>query len=825
MKRRTKQYVHQANNGRKKIVFEPGDWVWLQLRKDRFPEKRRSKLLTRGDGPFQVVERINDNAYKLDLPGEYGVSASFNIADLSPFDVGDDLSANPSQEWENDISQGAGHANHTHGNGAEFAQDPLSLPSGPITSGAEFGQDPLSLPSGPIIRLRAKRFKEALNGLIQEWPTPTTISQVRSFHGFASFYRRFVRDFSSLATPLTEVIKKNVSFKWGKEQEKAFNLIKEKLTNAPLLVLPNFAKTFEIECDALGIGVGAVLMQEGRPVAYFSEKLSGAALNYPTYDKEMYALVRALENWQHYLWPKEFVIHTDHESLKHLKGQQRLNKRHVKWVEFIETFPYMIRYKQRKENVVADALSRMYALLSMLDTKLLGFEYIKDLYVQDSDFGDVFNACEKVAFGKFYRHDGFLFRETKLCLPMCSLRELLVREAHGGGLMGHFGVAKTLGILHEHFFWPHMKRDVERICEKCITCKQAKSKLKPHGLYSPLPIPSEPWTDISMDFVLGLPRTKRGRDSVFMVVDRFSNMAHFIECHKTNDASHIADLFFKEIVRLHDMPRTIVSDRDAKFLSYFWKTLRGKLGTKLLFSTTCHPQTDGQTEVVNRTLSSLLRAIIKKNLKTWEDCLPHAEFAYNRSIHSATKFSPFEIVYGFNPLSPLDLTSLPVSECVNLDGKKKAEFVKMIHEKARLNIERRTKQYVHQANKGRKKIVFEPGDWVWLDLRKDRFPEKRHSKLLPRGDGPFQVVERINDNAYKLDLPGEYGVSASFNVADLSPFDVGDDWRANPSQEGENDELDMLIIHMGMELNLHKTLCHFLVAQLQEKGGYLYDIF
>jgi hypothetical protein len=332
-----------------------------------------------------------------------------------------------------------------------------------------------------------------------------------------------------------------------------------------------------------------------------------------------------------------------------------------------------------------------------------------------------------------------------------------------------------------------MKRDVERIYEKCITCKQAKSKLKPHGLYTPLPIPSEPWTDISMDFVLGLPRTKRGRDSVFVIVDRFSKMAHFIACHKTDDASHIADLFFKEIVRLHGMPKTIVSDRDANFLSYFWKTLWGKLGTKLLFSTTCHPQTDGQTEVVNRTLSSLLRAIIKKNLKTWEDCLPHAEFAYNRSIHSATKFSPFEIVYGFNPLSPLDLTSLPVSERVNLDGKKKAEFVKMIHEKARLNIERRTKQYVHQANKGRKKVVFEPGDWVWLHLRKDRFSEKRRSKLLPRGDGPFQVVERINDNAYKLDLPGEYGVSASFNVADLSPFDVGDDLRANPSQEGEND--------------------------------------
>jgi hypothetical protein len=314
-------------------------------------------------------------------------------------------------------------------------------------------------------------------------------------------------------------------------------------------------------------------------------------------------------------------------------------------------------------------------------------EYIKELYAEDHEFCKEYRACEKIASGMFFRLDGFLFRENKLCVPNCSMRELLVQESHGAGLMGHFGVAKTLAILQDHFYWPHMKRDVERICGKCVTCRQAKSKVQPNGLYTPLPIPSEPWIDISMDFVLGLPRTKRGRDSIFVVVDRFSKMAHFIPCHKTDDASHVADLFFREIVRLHGMPRTIVSDRDAKFLSYFWKTLWCKLGTKLLFSTTCHPQTDGQTEVVNRTLSTLLRAIIRKNIKTWEECLPHVEFAYNRAVHSATKFSTFEIVYGFNPLTPLDLSPLPLTEHVNLDGKKKADFVKQIHEKARLNIE------------------------------------------------------------------------------------------------------------------------------------------
>ena len=157
----------------------------------------------------------------------------------------------------------------------------------------------------------------------------------------------------------------------------------------------------------------------------------------------------------------------------------------------------------------------------------------------------------------------------------------------------------------------------------------------------------------------------------------------------------------------------------------------------------------------------MLRSIIKKNIRTWEDCLPHVKFAYNHTVHSSTKMSPFKVVYGFNPITPLDLLPLPQEQATNRDGQAKAEYVKKLHQQVKENLERRTQQYEKQANKGRKRVTFDVGDWVWVHFRKERFPAQRRSKLLPRGDGPFQVLEKVNDNAYKIDLPGEYTVSAT----------------------------------------------------------------
>ncbi|KAK1596218.1 hypothetical protein QYE76_018557 [Lolium multiflorum] len=532
---------------------------------------------------------------------------------------------------------------------------------------------------------------------IHNWPTPTNVGQVRSFHGLAGFYRRFVKDFSTIACPLNELTKKNVPFVWGKAQQKAFDELKKRLTEAPLLALPDFTKTFEIECDASGLGIGGVLMQNGKPVAYYSEKLDGARLNYPIYDKELYALVRVLEVWQHYLWPKEFVIHSDHESLKYLKSQHNLNKRHAKWVEFIESFPYVIKYKKGKENVVADALSRKITLLL---TRL------------------EFHCSVDRGFDDFYLHDGYLFKANKICIPESSLRKLLLQESHGGGLMGHFGRDKTLSMLSTHYYWPRMKRDVERLCNRCTTCLQAK-----------------------------------------------------------------------EVVRLHGIPASIVSDRDVKFMSYLWKSLMAKFGVKLLFSSSSHPQTDGQTEVVNRSLSTLLRTLVKKNLKSWEDCLPHAEFAYNRAKHSTTLRSPFMIVYGFEPPTALDILPLPLHQRINMDFDERTTAMKKLHEETRATIQDHVLRQATRINAKKKERVFEEGDLVWVHLRKERFPQERNSKLKPRGDGPFKVLKRINNNAYVIDIPtSKYLVSNTFNVSDLSPHhgdEEGQESRTTLSQGGE----------------------------------------
>ncbi|GJV31020.1 RNA-directed DNA polymerase [Tanacetum coccineum] len=626
---------------------------------------------------------------------------------------------------------------------------------------------------------------------IQDWPVPQTIQQVRSFHGLASFYRRFIKNFSTIVAPMTEVTKYK-HFEWNPQAQLAFEELKRQLSSTPVLALPCFTDVFEVECDASGVGIGAVLSQSGRPIAYFSEKFNEAKRRYTTYDKEFYAIIRALDHWQHYLISKEFILHSDHEALKYIQGQHKLQPRHAKWVEFLQVFNFTIKHKSGRLNKGADALSRKYSLLNHLQPKFTGFELLKQEYPSDPDFGALFLSCEKTqnhAMGDFHIFSGFLFKQQRLCIPRHSIRLVLIQETHEGGLAGHLGIDKTTHLLRAHFFWPKLARDVEHLVRRCLPCHRAKSHSSPHGLYMPLPVPVAPWEDVSLDFITGLPRTQHQKDSVMVVVDRFSKMAHFVACHTTYDAVQVANLYFKEIVRIHGVPKTMVSDRDVKFLSHFWLTLWRKLGTKLKFSTSSHPQTDGQTEVTNRTLGSLLRALITTNLKQWEDLLPRAEFAYNRAPNKTTGLSPFEVVYGLNPSTPLDLAALDTTSKFSKEASDLAAEIKTIHQKVHDRITKNNELIKYRRDKGRKHILFKPGDLVWLHMRKERFPAKRRSKLSPRSDGPFKILEKVNDNVYKINLPGN--VSTSCNVADLQPYFDPEEplpsLRTNSSDEGEDD--------------------------------------
>ena len=376
-------------------------------------------------------------------------------------------------------------------------------------------------------------------------------------------------DFSSLAAPLTDLLK-TTPFEWTALAERAFQQIKLALTSAPVLCLPDFNKLFDVATDASGSGVGAVLSQDLHPVSFFSEKLSKPRSRYSNYDRELYAVVQALKLWRHYLLHREFTLYSDHEALCFLHSQKKLSARHGRWVETLQDYSFSLRHRPGRENRVANALSRQTHTLQ-ISQAVIGFDRLPLAYRECPDFREHWGQLAQFAsnYPDYRVGAGFLFFRDRLCVPSGSTRDFLIWELHGGGLAGHLGITKTTQALERRYYWPHLRRDTRRMIGRCSICTIGKMTKQNTGQYLPLPVPDSPWQEVSLDFVLGLPRTRRQLDTILVVIDRFSKMAHFVACSKTTDAAHTARLFFNQIVCLHGVPRCIVSDRDVRFTSTF----------------------------------------------------------------------------------------------------------------------------------------------------------------------------------------------------------------------------------------------------------------
>jgi hypothetical protein len=286
---------------------------------------------------------------------------------------------------------------------------------------------------------------------IKNWPSPKNVFEVRSFHGLASFYKKFIQIFSGISAPMMDTVKKRHKyFHWIEEAEKRFNLLKKKITEQPILVFPDISKTFQVKCDTNGFAIGAVLRQDDKSVVYFSEKLNEVKIKYSIYDKEFYAVIQALKKWRHYFVPKEFVLYNDNHALQFMTQQGNLNQKHAKWVKFIQNFTFLNKHISRTANKVIDALNRKCLMMQEFRVKTLGFDNLKEMYKDDPYFKEAYEASENPILRErshwidYMIQDGLLSRGNQLCIPKCSMRENLLKVKHSGGLVGHFSHDKTL---------------------------------------------------------------------------------------------------------------------------------------------------------------------------------------------------------------------------------------------------------------------------------------------------------------------------------------------------------------------------------------------
>jgi RNase H-like domain found in reverse transcriptase/Reverse transcriptase (RNA-dependent DNA polymerase)/Integrase zinc binding domain/Chromo (CHRromatin Organisation MOdifier) domain len=624
---------------------------------------------------------------------------------------------------------------------------------------------------------------------VADWERPRTVRDVRAFLGFTGFYRYFIPGYSAIARPLIHLTKKATPFHWEAPQVKAFETLKTLMCRQPILRQPDYTQPFFLSTDASAYGVGAVLSQEGElnprtkkptqhPIAYYSATFTPTERNYDIYERELLAVLKALEHWRPHLAATEIpvTVLTDHANLTFWKNPKKVNRRVARWFATLQDYNLVIKHVPGKLHAAPDMLSRPPGA---------------DRGEEDNQ--DVVLLPPESFIRTTPGHEKGDTPEGRLTVPPDeTLKRDILRLCHDRPTAGHPGRDQTLANVQAHYWWPGMRAWVANYVRGCATCQQSKNITHPRKvpLYR-IPVPPEalPFQVVAMDLITQLPRCD-GSDAILTIVDHgCSRAALFLPCATTITGEGVAKLYFENVYRWFGLPSKVISDRDPRFTSHFTKALCAQLGVNQNVSTAYHPQTDGLSERKNQWVEQYLRLLTSNQQEDWARWLPVATAVHNHAVNSTTKVAPIEALLGYHPR--LDHSSPITSPNPRVETRKETAFQKREQAKEALN------RVASQAPSA----VYEQGDRVWLEATHLALPYQS-PKLAPKRHGPFTITKKVSPVAYQLHLPAAWTIHDVFHASLLSPYQETDQHGVNFTrpppdlvQGGEEYEVESISAH------------------------------